>query len=250
MERGIVPLTSCAASIVQNPTFKSEIIVKALIICSVHAVCDISALERQAINKACDLCGIPAILTPEDHARSLAATSMLEALNALPGTAEQRGTLVANYLEILNDDIWSASLPARQSTLATLLEPNGFARPTGFVSDYPLMTTNLVRSAALLTNATKLGHLTTLSDPVNVQDSKAGLSASAASLQVRHEDVDVLVAHQRDFDAALALGMHPRFIRERQPFSKWRALHQESTTEIPAGATLAQHASQPLQVVA
>lgn len=190
---------------------------KALIICSLHALCDISRFEQDACNRACALHGIPAILTPQDHTCALAATTMLDLLSHLPGSKGERNALIDSYLEILNDAIWGASLHAHQSVFATLLDPKEYARKKGIVSDYPMLTTNLVRSSALLNNATKLGTLTVPSDLLAPQNIQAGLAACATSLSVMHNDVEVLVAHQRDYDAAQSIGMHPRLIEEIRP---------------------------------
>jgi hypothetical protein len=206
---------------------------KALIICSLHALCDISKFEQDACNRACAMHGVPAILTPQVHKRALASTTMLDVLNHLAGSQQQNRALIDDYLDILNDEIWSASITAYQSVFAALLDPKGHARPTGFVSDYPMLTTNLVRSSALLTNATKLGTLTTLSDPFNVQRSEAGLASIAASLDVSHQDVEVLVAHQRDFLAAQSIGMHPRFIEEIRPDVKVQEKRRKAKTYAP-----------------
>jgi len=187
---------------------------KALIICSLHALCDISRFEQDACNRACALHGIPAILTPQDHTRALATTTMLDLLSHLPGSEGERNALIDSYLEILNDDIWAASLHAHNSGFATLLDPKGYARKTGIVSDYPRLTTNLVRSSALLNNATKLETLTVPSDLLAPQNIQAGLAACATSLGVMNNDAQVLVAHQRDYDAAQSIGMHPRFIEK------------------------------------
>lgn len=187
---------------------------KALIICSVHALCDISRLERDACNRATARYGIPAILTAEDHAHLLKTGTMLDMLNRLPGPKAQTECLVSAYLEILNDAVWSASLGVHQSVFETLLHPKGFARPTAFVSEYPLLTSNLVRSAALRTSATRLGHLTTPTDPCAVPGVADSLHAAATSLGVPCPEVDVLVAHQRDYAAARSLGMTPRFVEE------------------------------------
>ena len=190
---------------------------KALIICSIHALCDISQLERDAYNRTCAHHGLPETLTVQNHTRILATTTMLEVLNHLPAPNEQRKDLIGSYLDLLNDKIWSLSLRAYQSVFATLLDPKSYARPTRFISDYPILTTNLVRSAALLTNATKLGQLTTPSDPLNVQSVSAGLQASAATLNMANNEIEVLVAHRRDFVVAQSLGMDPRFVDELRP---------------------------------
>lgn len=187
---------------------------KALIVCSVHALCDISALERTACNRACAEHGIPAILTDRDHARILTEMTMLELLGRLPGSDAQRDALIETYLDILNEDIWTASLAGHQSVFNTLLEPVAFKRPTAFVSDYPILTTNLVRSAALLTAASRLGHVSAPAGRAEVPDVAAGLTASAAALGVAHGDVAVLVAHRRDFLAARSVGMRPRYVAE------------------------------------
>jgi len=68
------------------------------------------------------------------------------------------------------------------------------------------------RSAALQTNASKLGHLTALSDPLDIETTTAGLVACATSIGVAHQEIEVLVAHKRDFIAAKSIGLHPRFI--------------------------------------
>jgi len=189
---------------------------KALILCSVHALCDIAELERQAFNRACALQGIPVFLSSKDHAHVLATTTMLDLLGHLPGPTEQRETLVERYLDILNDAIWKASISAYHSVFAELLGPKLHARPTGLVSEYPLLTSNLVRSAALLTNATKLGTLSTPYDPLRVPSVAERLATCATSLNVSHDNVEVLVVHERDFGAARSIGMHPRYVQERQ----------------------------------
>ena len=211
---------------------------KALIICSVHALCDFSPFERKACNRTCERHGIPAFLAVQDHARLLARTTMLGVLNHLPGAVGQHEALIDSYLDFLNDEIWSASIRAYNSIFAALLDPQGYARPTGFVSDYPMLTTNLVRSSALLTNATKLGTLTALSDPLKVQRIAAGLSACATSLSVAHNDIDVLVANQRDFAAAQSIGMHPRFVKELRSEVSLRMIHCHPNAHIPAGTII------------
>jgi len=186
---------------------------KALIICSVHALCDISQLEREACNRACEHHGIPAVLTAKDHALLVSTTSMLGFLNHLPCSQKQRQRLIATYLDMLNDDIWGTTLMPYNSVSSAILGPGKMARPKGFVSDYPLLTTKMVRSAALLTNASRLGHLTALSDPLSVKTSTDGLTTCAAKMGVAHHETEVLVAHKRDFIAAQSIGMTSHFIK-------------------------------------
>ncbi|GIT93258.1 hypothetical protein JANAI62_36980 [Jannaschia pagri] len=187
---------------------------KALIICSVHALCDISAFERQAFNDACTRHGIPAVLTTEDHAQSIAAISMLDLINHLPGSPKQRRALRDSYLDLLNEAVWGAPIAVRQSVFEALRNPGGMPRPTGFVSDYPQLTTNLVRAAALRTEATRLGKLSPVLAPPASSPVAARLESLAASLGMAHSDIHVLVAHRRDYSAARSLGMQPRLIAE------------------------------------
>ena len=224
---------------------------KPLIVCSVHALCDIAELERKAFNRACGMHGLPAVLTPQDHAKILATTTMLDVLSHLPGSVEQREALVTCYLDALNDAIWIASVSVHQSVFATLLCPKGYARPTGFVSDYPMLTTNLVRASALLTNATKLGALTALSDPLKMARVEESLLACATSLNVPHEDVEVVVAHERDFLAAHAIGMQPRFVAEfgRDTVSN-RSVRQLRTPACDAAIIKTATTQQPFSVPA
>jgi len=208
---------------------------KALIICSLHALCDMSRFEQDACNRACAMHGIPAILTPHDHRRALASTTMLDLLSHLPGSKADRKALIDSYLERLNDGIWDASLDAYESVHSTLLDPKGYARKTGIVSDYPVLTTNLVRSSALFNNATKLGTVTGPSDLLALQSITAGLAACATSLGVMHSDVTVLVAHQRDYDAAQSIGMHPRFVEEARPDVTARKNRRKAKIHVPKG---------------
>lgn len=211
---------------------------KALIICSTHALCDIAALERDACNHACAQHGIPAILTARDQALALETATMLDVLNHLPGSIGQRKALIDTYLDALNNAIWTASPPAHQSVFAALLDPDGYARPTGFVSDYPMLTTNLIRSSALLHNATKLGTLTPLSDRSKLHSTAERLAATAAALGVAHASTDVIVAHQRDFLAAQSVGMQPRFIAKmRRDATPWKR-HRRSEPRLPAGSMI------------
>lgn len=211
---------------------------KALIICSLHALSDISQLERKACNRACERHGIPAKLSVQDHARILANTTMLDVLNHLPGSQRQNKKLIETYLDILNDEVWNTPISAHKSVFDTLLDPRGCARPTGFASDYPMLTTNLLRSSALLTNATKLGTVTALSDPLNVQRPVASIAALATSLETAHKDVEVLVAHPRDFLAAQSIGMHPRFIEELRPVAKAKEKRGDPRARISKGAVM------------
>lgn len=187
---------------------------KALIISSTHALCDISELERDACNRACALHGIPLNLSTSEHARILATTTMLDLLNQANAAPHRGRSLIDSYLDFLNEGIWGASVRTHDSVFAALLDRNGFTQPKAFVSDYPLLTTNLVRSTALLTNATKLGHLTTQSDLNKLRTTVDGLEAAAASLGVSHRHIEVLVAHRRDYLAAQSIGMSPRLVEE------------------------------------
>ncbi|WP_299882816.1 hypothetical protein [uncultured Sulfitobacter sp.] len=211
---------------------------KPLIVCSVHALCDIAELERKAFNRACGMHGIPAVLTPQDHAKILATKTMLDLLSHLPGSVEQREALVSCFLDMLNDAIWNASVSAHNSVLATLLCPKGYARPTGFVSDYPMLTTNLVRASALLTNATKLGALTALSDPLKVARVEESLLACATSLNFPHQDIEVLIAHERDVRAARSIGMQPRFVAELRRETKSKRSVRQLRTRIHDAAII------------
>ncbi|MEO0664658.1 MAG: hypothetical protein AAFY97_02875 [Pseudomonadota bacterium] len=190
----------------------------ALIICSTHAFCDITELERTACNRASLLHGLPIHLTEEDQASIVQATMMLEFLGSLHGSRKERRALVQTYLDHLNEEIWTASIGAHPSARAALMAPPGYLRPTGFVSEYPLLTTNLIRSSALLTSATRLGSLTVRADPAEAHDAVGSLRFMAQVLGVGHGDIDVLVAYERDFAAARSLGMRPRFVDEA--FSK------------------------------
>lgn len=215
-----------------SPIFdQMETIMKAVIICSVHALCNISQFEREACNRACALHGIPAHLTAKDHARLLSATTMLGFLNHLPGSEEQRQGLIASYLDILNDQVWEAALTPYKSVSSSCFGLKNHTKPKGFVSDYPLLTTNVVRSAALLTNASKLGHLTALSDPLEVKATTAALASCATSIGVAHHEIEVLVAHKRDFVAAKSLGMHPSYIEGLRPDREMRM--QSSAPRLP-----------------
>lgn len=187
---------------------------KALIICSVHVLFDISGLERVACNRACALHAIPAILTTQDHRHLLSSATMLDLLNHLPGSPQQRRSLIESYLDLLNEEIWNASMRAYESVRGAVLDAYGKGWATAVVSDYPMLTTNLLRSAALLTNATKSGQLIAPHDPMDLRSIPSSLDAAASSLGVAHKDVEVIVALQRDYLAAQSLGMHPRFAED------------------------------------
>lgn len=220
---------------------------KALIICSLHALCDVARFERDACNRACAMHGIPAILTPQDHARALEGATMLDLLSHLPGTEGARKAFVTTYLGILNDDIWGASLQVRERVCTALLDPKKYGRKAGIVSDYPMLTTNLVKSSALLNNANQIGTVTVPTDVLARQNVKAGLLASATSLGVMHKDVEVLVARRRDFDAAQSIGMHPRYIEEFQPDVQERGKPRRATMRAPKG-NIRHNLSIPIQV--
>lgn len=209
---------------------------KAVIICSVHALCSISQLEREAYNRACEIHNLPATLTAQDHARLLSKTTMLGFLNHFPGPKQQRERLITSYLDILNDELWATALPPNKTVTSAILGQKNFSRPKGFVSDYPLLTSNMLRSAALLTNASRLGHLTAVSDPVNIDTTAAGLVACAASMGIAHHDTEVLVAHRRDFIAAQSIGMLPRFIEGLRPTANTEEDWVEPRTSISTQA--------------
>ena len=191
---------------------------KALIICSVHALCDIAEVERTACNLAFRKRGVRAILSKQDQSKLISEMTMLGFLSQLPGTAKQRQDLIDCYLDVLNDAVWSTSLEPLESLVTALRYPLGVTRPTGFLSDYPILTTNLIRSSALVTNATRLGVITSPIEPTYAQCVEKGLLETAASMDVAPCDVEVLVSHARDFAVAESLGMAPRFVDE--PWAK------------------------------
>lgn len=205
---------------------------EAVIMCSVHVLCDISDLERTAFNRACQRHGVPSILNTRDHARLLSTTTMLEFLNRLPCSRTQRGALIASYLEILNDEVWTATLTPYKAASSAVLGGNRFGRQKGFVSDYPLHTTNMVRSATFLTNASRLGQLSAVSDPSQPETTAAGLTTCAASLGVAHHDTEVLVAYRRDFLAAQSIGMSPRFIGGFRSIARTKSERHTQSVEI------------------
>ena len=84
----------------------------------------------------------------------------------------------------------------------------------------------------MLNNATKLGTPTVPSGLLVPQNITAGL---AASLGVKHNDVEVLVALRRDYDAAQFIGMHPRFIEEIRPDVKIQRKHRKAKIHAPKG---------------
>lgn len=187
---------------------------KALLICSLHALFDISALERRAFNTALGAQSVTSALGEWDHRQILETTTMLELINRVPGDTKERELLTRRYLEVLNDLVMSAEIEVYRSVFDALLDPRDYARPKGFVSEYPLLTTNLARAAALLSNATKLGRIVA---PLNILERRPveeGLAAFAQSLNVPHDEVEVLVARSADFEAARSIGMRPKFIKE------------------------------------
>ncbi|MEM9432827.1 MAG: hypothetical protein AAGA12_02805 [Pseudomonadota bacterium] len=207
---------------------------KPLVICSVHALLDLAPLESAACNAVFESHRIAATWGPSDIASINDAASVLDVLNHLPGSSDLRAKIVRSYLEFLNDQIWASGFGAYQSVSAALADPKGYQRPTGFVSDYPMLTTNLARAAALQTNATKLGTIIAASDPFSAEPVSEALAICAQSLGVSHQDVEVLVARRRDYSAARSLGMRPRFVDELR----------HRVTSLPTGLP-ARHATVP-----
>lgn len=187
---------------------------KVLLVCSVHALFDITTLERRAFNAALSEQGMPSLLCERDHFQVLETTTMLEMINRAHCDAELRQVLATRYLEHLNDLFLNAQCEVYKSVLDALLDPSGYAQPKGFVSEYPLLTTNLARAAALLSNATKLGSIVAPLDPLAVQPMADGLAACAQSLDVSHDEIEVLVARRADFETARSIGMWPKLIKE------------------------------------
>lgn len=187
---------------------------KALLVCSVHALFDIATLERRAFNAALSEQGMSLLLGEKDHMQILETTSMLKMISRARCDAETREVLANRYLELLNDMFLNARCDAYKSVFDALLDPTEYARPKGFVSEYPLLTTNLARAAALLSNATKLGSIVAPLDPLAVQPMADGLAACAQSLDVSHDEVEVLVARHADFETARSIGMRPKFVKE------------------------------------
>lgn len=190
---------------------------QALLICSVHALFDIAALEQKACNEALARHMIPAQLTAKDHAHVIEQTTMLQMIDHLPIGEQERASLVKTYLEILNDEIWTASVKAYKSVYNALTDPQAHRRPIGFVSEYPMLTTNLARATALLSNATRLGSVIAPSDPMSIKPMTDAIEACGRTLNVPNDVVEVLVARRCDYMAARSIGMHPRFIDEIQP---------------------------------
>lgn len=187
---------------------------KALLVCSVHALFDFTTLERSAFNAALSEQGVSSLLGERDHLQILETTTMLEMINRAHCDTELREVLARRYLELLNDLFLNARCEVYKSVFDALLDPTDYARPKGFVSEYPLLTTNLARAAALLSNATKLGSIVAPLDPFSVQPMADGLAACAQSLSVAHDEVEVLVARHVDFGTARSIGMRPTFVKE------------------------------------
>lgn len=187
---------------------------KALLVCSLHALFDIAALERRAFNTALGAPAVTSALDEWDPRQIPETTTMLELINRVPCDTKEREHLARRYLDVLNDLVMSAEIEVYRSVFDALLDPRDYARPKGFVSEYLLLTTNLARAAALLSNATKLGRIVA---PLNILERRPvaeGLAAFAHSLNVSHDEVEVLVARSADFEAAQSIGMRPRFIKE------------------------------------
>ncbi len=122
--------------------------VKTLLICSVHSLFDIAKLELKACNQAFVRNGMEIKWHEEDFARVAKTAPIPQVLNHMPGDDDFRGKLVKDYLDILNELIWSAA-PQRYESLHTALaqaRTNQIKR--GFVSEYPMLTTNLARATA------------------------------------------------------------------------------------------------------
>lgn len=210
---------------------------KALLVCSVHALFDFTALERRAFNVALSEQGVPSLMGERDHLQILETTTMLEMINRAPCAAELREVLAKRYLERLNDLFLNAWCEAYKSVFDALLDPSDYTRPKGFVSEYPLLTTNLARAAALLSNATKLGSIVAPMDPLAVQPMADGLAACAQSLGVSHDGVEVLVFRHADFETARSIGMRPKFVKEVHKEGSGarfleKQLHQQSETRV------------------
>lgn len=189
---------------------------KALLICSVHALFDIAVLEQKACNAALARHMIPAQLSAKDHSHVIEQTTMLQMIDHLPVCEQERASLVETYLEILNEEIWTASVKIYKSVYNALMDPQAHRRPTGFVSEYPMLTTNLARATALPSNATKLGSILAPPDLMSIKPMSDALAACGRTLNVPNDGVEVLVARRCDYAAARSIGMRPRFIDEIQ----------------------------------
>ncbi|MEL6691886.1 MAG: hypothetical protein AAFQ12_02485 [Pseudomonadota bacterium] len=186
---------------------------KALLICSVRSLFPITELEAQACNLAFAKSKLDLAWGVMEVAKVQAAGTLPNALVAV-GEAVGVGSLLDDYLDALNELIWNATPVLHNATEAALKCALDQRVPRGFVSEYPLLTTNLARSAALRTGATRLGEIcvpSTLNVPF---DPKAALESIAQSLDLVPSDCTVLVASMRDQDAAASAGMTPRLIQE------------------------------------
>ncbi len=187
---------------------------KALLVCSVRSLFDISILENRAFHAALVKEGLRGHQCQTEHPEVIETTTALDMIRHAPIDPWSREVLAQRYLDCLNDLFWSASVSAYRSVYNALMDPNGYANPKGFVSEYPLLTTNLARAAALSSNATKLGSIVAPPDILSAQPMPEALSVCAEALGVAHEDIEVLVARRVDFEAARSIGMRPKFVEE------------------------------------
>ncbi|MCH2076428.1 MAG: hypothetical protein MK180_06010 [Rhodobacteraceae bacterium] len=194
---------------------------KALLVCSIHSLFDPSPLEHRANSDD---------LTDRqlgDAATQSPRTAGSELFADLALNMAQREVLTRFYLEELNDLLWSFPGSGYASVQLALRQARAQGIKRGFISEYPLLTTNLARSAVLRTEASSLG---VIYSPNAVEPMCKSLRNLAASLRVQRRYCRVLVAHPRDFEAAAALGMHPEFVEET------RGSHGRHKQYAPAGS--------------
>ena len=197
---------------------------KALLICSVRSLFPVTVLEAQACNIAFTKSGLDVAWGVMEVAKVQAAGTLPNALVAL-GERVGAASLLEDYLVALNELIWNSNPEMHETAKAALNQALDQRQHRGFVSEYPLLTTNLARSAALRTGATKLGEIcvpNTLKVPFDPKEVLMGL---AESLNVSPARCTVLVASKRDRDAAVSAGMTPKLVQEA-------CLATPSTTEL------------------
>ena len=125
-----------------------------------------------------------------------------------------REKLVCDNLDLCDERTWEHPGGASSSVLEALRHAPIQKLKCAFLTENRMLTTNLARATALRTQATKQGEIRAQNEPVAAMAMMDGLSTFTSSLGISHKDCSVLVACRRDYDAALLIGMHQRFVDE------------------------------------
>lgn len=179
---------------------------KAMIFFSIGTLMPVVALEHRALMQALKQNGRIVPWTVEDHASLLQSATTLSAITSLAREVPN-DRLVDTYLDHLDQLLEGYDTAPDERVLDRLDWAHARGVRCILVSDYPLQTMNLARSAALHTNATRVRDVLALPDAHRPCSMTARLISLLHTQGLAPAECIAVVSGRRDARTARELGL-------------------------------------------